>query len=500
MPVPNLLRWSMLRPVGGVLAALFIAGCVGPEVPRPSQVVAPSRASMRAYNPFVASDSGGHVYVSFYGQSPGEGYGLYFTRSLDGGATWLEKPVNLETAQPQKRRIGFHKLETDGKGNVYVTWPIEHEKRAHVWRTSEVKRRQSHDHGATWSEAPIIWAPKTLINYPSPWTGKDGELHVVWTEVVDGKGALLFNRTTQSGTAWLPSPIQIDHRRQDPPLEQPHSSFQPLPPAWPAIAHDAAGRIFVAWEERRGSSTGLYFNRSLDQGMTWVTADARVDRSTTEASVSRRPVIGTDGQGAVYMAWEDSRHGRFDIYLNRSLDLGGTWLAEDLQLNRDRPKTGSAIDPQVSADRQGRISVLWKEVSETSTSLRLTGSLDRGTSWFLRPRELVSQPDRTFLEAPRLGRSEEGHVYVTWAEYGPTKRAISFNRSTDQGESWLSHPLRLNDNGATYGVRLPRMSVDRGGTIYVVWSSTRSGGLDLFLNRSKDHGETWLPHELQVTR
>jgi hypothetical protein len=212
------------------------------------------------------------------------------------------------------------------------------------------------------------------------------------------------------------------------------------------------------------------------------------------------PVLRTDGHGAVYVAWEDSRHGRPDIFLNRSYDVGVTWMTEDIQLNRDRPKRGNARNPQLSFDRQGQIYVLWREFSDTSVSLHFTGSLDRGTTWFLRPRELVSRPDGTFLEAPRLARGQDGHVYAAWAEYATTTKTISFSRSFDQGDTWLSRPLQLNSNGATYDVRLPRMSADESGTIYVVWSGDRSGGLNLFLNRSTDHGATWLTREIQITR
>ena len=148
--------------------------------------------------------------------------------------------------------------------------------------------RLEHDSGATWSDPPVIWALNRLINYPNPWTGKDGELHIIWTGEEEGKTALFFNRTIQGGTAWLPSPTRIDHPEKGPSPEQSRSFGNPLPPAWPAVSQDLEGRLFVAWEEKRESSNGIYFNRSLDQGVTWLPKDARLDRSAKIGRASCR--------------------------------------------------------------------------------------------------------------------------------------------------------------------------------------------------------------------
>jgi len=491
------------RAAGAVLAALMLllTGCAVSETSRPETVARPSTpGSMRAMNPFAVSDPGGRVYVSFYGQVEGVGTGLYFTRSLDGGATWLPDPVRIEAAQPRNRRMGFHRLEADGKGNLYLIWSIEYERQAQRWRTSEVRRRHSGDYGATWSETPLVWAPNRLVNYPTARTGTGGELQIVYTAGDAGESGLFFDRTVQGGKSWLPSPIRIDRRTPDPSAEQSAESRQLLPPAWPAIAHDAGGRIYIAWEESRGFNAGIYFNRSLDQGATWLDHDLRLDRSTRRTSATRRPVISADEQGGIYVAWTDSRQGRLDVYLNRSLDMGGGWLTQDARLNPGSPDRGGAWNPEIATDSKGRIYVLWKEVADFGSALLFAASSDRGDAWFLRPRELVSRGQDTQLEGMRLADGGDGHVYAAWADYTSKKQAITFSRSSDEGETWLPHPRQLNADDARSGVRLPRMSADGGGGIYVVWSGDKSGGLHLFMNRSTDHGNTWLPQQVQITR
>jgi hypothetical protein len=314
------------------------------------------------------------------------------------------------------------------------------------------------------------------------------------------QGGLFFTRSIQGGTAWLPSPIRIDHPQPEPPAEESGSTPELRPPAWPAVALDAAGHIFVAWQEKRESSEAIYFNRSLDQGATWSREDIRLDHSPKKTSVARMPVLNIDGQGTIYAAWEDSRTGRKSIFLNRSLDHGTTWLTQDIQVNSNRPPRINAWNPLISSDRQGRAYVLWQEFVRDSASLFSTRSLDRGMTWAPEPRVLALRGDKTKLGVSLFGSDTDGHVYAVWSEYADKKNAIFFSRSSDQGEAWPPSAPPLNSEVAKFIARWPRVSLDGDGAIYVVWTSDRSGGLDLFMNRSTDHGKTWLAQEVQITR
>lgn len=496
------LNRSLRRISGTALLAFFMIGCAASDGSRIREAF-PTGApgSLSAFNPFIASDPGGRVYVSFYGQVGKEQPGLYVTRSWDGGRTWLPEPVNIETVQPLGRRIGFHRLESDGRGNVYLMWSIESTSGRNIWRTVEVKRRHSQDYGATWSKIPIVWTPGRVINYPTARTGKDGELQIVYVIENKPNAGLFFTRTIQGGTAWLPSPIRIDHPQPEPSDQESGLAPKPQPPAWPAVIHNAAGHILVAWQEKRGPSEAIYFNRSLDQGATWSQEDIRLDHSTKKSSVSRMPILSTDSQGTIYVAWQDSRLRGWSIFFNRSLDQGATWLTQDVQINMTRPERSNAWNPHISSDSQGRIYVLWLEaVRDDSVSLFFTRSLDRGTTWAFQPRALVSRGKGTKLGVTSLASNAGGHVYLVWGDYADQKEAVSFSRSSDQGETWQSPLPSLNSEAAGYGIRWPRMSADENGGIYVVWTGNRSGEVSLFMNRSTDHGATWLAQEVQVTR
>jgi hypothetical protein len=407
--------------------------------------------------------------------------------------------MNLETLQPQGKQIGFHKLETDGKGSVYVTWSIERQVEGGRWRTVEVRRRHSSDFGTTWTGDLLTWIPKGTINYPTPWTGPDGAMRMIWKGQENDTTGLFFSRTNQGSATWLPAPIRIDGPQSD---SVPAQSKEPAfsPPEWPDISRDQDGRLFVAWQQGRGNPLNIYFSQSLDSGATWLRPGIQVDTSQEKSSVSRIPHIATDGGGGVYVVWEDLRHKQVAIHFNRSVDLGATWLNEDIWLTSIRPEGVHAWAPIITSDRQGRVYVVWHEGVDYFDTLYFTSSPDRGITWLHRPRQLDHHGRDASSESARLANDDDGHVYVAWGEKGQTMESILFNHSSDAGETWLPRPLRLNSGGTKTRVRVPRMSVDGRGTVYVVWSSDRNGKLDLFLNRSTDHGATWLPQELQVTR
>ena len=499
MRVWPLLYRRLLHFVAIATAALVIASCATPQPPIPEKVTLAQDTSRRAWNPTVASDPGGRVYVSYYASPEGRAYGLYVTRSLDGGATWLAEPVNLETPQTRGKRIGFHKLETDGKGHVFVTWSIESEVAGGRWRTVELRRRHSSDFGTTWTGPAIAWIAQGTMTYPTPLTGPDGEMMVIWKGREESTSGLFFSRTSQGSTDWLPAPIRIDSPQPGSVLEGSQQAT-PSEPEWPDTSRDQEGRLFVAWQQVREPSARIHFDRSLDLGATWLTPDIRVDTSKEESSISRIPRIATDGRGGAYMIWEDFRSGQAAIHFNRSVDLGATWLREDIRLGPERPSGVNAFFPQITSDRQGRVYVVWHEGFEGFDTIHFTRSVDRGTTWLLRPRQVDHHGSDATSEAARLVNDDDGHVYVAWGEQGKTTTSVWFNHSSDAGETWLPRPIRLDSGGTKTRVRVPRMSVDGKGTIYVVWSGDRSGKLDLFLNRTTDHGETWLPQELQITR
>jgi hypothetical protein len=495
----------LVRPVGICLFAVLVAatglltaGCAGSPVVAPSPEAQEPPDLEQAWNPFVVVEPGGRIFITYYGGRGSSEYHLFFTRSVDGGATWLPEPVRLDTPPLPNGRIGFHRLETNGAGRVLVTWSIER-KEGGFWRVREVRHRQSPDAGASWSGEILRMPFPEKSNYPTPQAGRDGELNLLWVEGAEPGVAPRFTRTTGGGMAWATTSVTLPSI--DSAAEKQQGGPSRREGAWPFLAVGPNGALYAVWQETSPQGTDILFDRSQDSGSTWMDPSVRLNTPPPQgAFTSRIPVAATDGTGGVYVIWEDSRHNTTDLYFNRSLDGGATWLDRDLWLTAVRPPRAAASSPILHADLSGRLYLLWTDIREAPNSLYFNRSLDRGANWLLRPMRLDHHGPEAITWAPRLANDEVGHVYAAWWEgKEATKGSIRFNRSDDHGATWLEREQTLESGQGKDGPRFPWLTVDTQGGVYVVWSSDRRGRYQLYLNRSTDHGKTWLPQDILIT-
>ncbi len=155
--------------------------------------------------------------------------------------------------------------------------------------------------------------------------------------------------------------------------------------------------------------------------------DMRVDHAPVGATVSKSQIAASSS--SIYVTWEDARNGLGDVFLTYSRDGGGTWRNADVQINTTTGAAGSG-DPDMVVS---------------------------GSS-----------------------------VYVVYDGDG----GVRFNRSLDDGATWLVADLLL----APLGSSLPVIA-ESGSTVYVVYrrASSPSFNNDLYFRRSLDSGATWQP-------
>jgi len=134
---------------------------------------------------------------------------IYFTRSTDGGATWLQPPV-LVRESPDNGQLYDSKIAVDAQGIIYITWCHNHDGNGCALFLS-----RSVDGGATWLE-PVQVAPglRHLLSWDQACSlaVRDGNLYFAWGDSVAGEGRhILFTRSTDGGTTWSP-PVPADDR------------------------------------------------------------------------------------------------------------------------------------------------------------------------------------------------------------------------------------------------------------------------------------------------
>lgn len=258
-----------------------------------------------------------------------------------------------------------------------------------------------------------------------------------------------------------------------------------------------------------GANNDNYY-RSEDTGRTWTSHIL-----TSGYGVWGDPVISVDTAGHFY-------------FFHLSNPPGGNWIDRIVcQKSTDRGKTWNngtytglngvkAQDKEWCViDRKNNIMYLtWTQFDrygstspKDSSLILFSKSADAGNTWSqpLRINKVAGDcidDDKTVEGAtPAIGPN--GEVYVSWA--GPN--GLVFNRSKDQGETWLKEEIKIDPMPGGWNYAIPGLMRANGlpvtacdtskglfqGTIYVNWSDQRNGttNTDIWLSKSTDGGDTW---------
>jgi len=160
------------------------------------------------------------------------------------------------------------------------------------------------------------------------------------------------------------------------------------------------------------------------------------------------------------------------------------------------------------------IYVTWTQFDEYGTSdptkfsnIMFSKSLDAGETWSPAKQineisgDCIDSGNTTEGAVPAVGPN--GEIYVAWS--GPA--GIVFDKSLDQGETWLDNDIFVSDQPGGWDFNIPGINrcnglpitccdisnTDTRGTIYVNWSDQRNGedDTDVWIAKSTDGGETW---------
>jgi BNR repeat-like domain len=313
-------------------------------------------------------------------------------------------------------------VSADGKGHVYVVWADE---RTEAGTGSPRGRSAGHriyfnrsdDHGATWLAQDIklsgaaIGGGRVMQAWPQIRSDDQGHVYVIWFDTRHDGGSVYFRASDDFGQTWREE-LRVKGEGGD--VE---GAMQ--------LAADDRGHLYVAWADNRDGEYGIYLVASADHGRTW-SKEMRLDVAKAKASRASLPTLAADPSGHVYVAWQDARHGGWDIYLNMSSDFGKTWRTEGVRLNAGPPGEAEAQLAQIALDGKGTIAVAWQE--------------DRGHD------------------------QQEG-IYLTW--------------STDFGKTWLNREIRADEQQSGGAAVKPQLAVLQDGVVVLAWEVTRHDRKDI---------------------
>jgi len=255
----------------------------------------------------------------------------------------------------------------------------------------------------------------------------------------------------------------------------------------PQIAVDAAGNIYMAWEDETANNSNILFRRST--GATFLPTSAPKQVSDS-AGCSFDPVMAVDAAANINIVWQDSPDCRFrtsNIFFSRSTD-GGITFSTPTNLSATM-NTALFSVPQIAVDTAGNINVVW-ESDTGNLAIWFSGSSDGGATFSLP--KIVSTSNTGGSVNPQIAVDKNGNINVVWEDDIAGHSDISFSRSTDNGTSFsfpmnLSNPLGNPLGNCIANSNTPRIGLDIAAKINVVWSNDCGGNFDIYLSRSVDN-------------
>jgi hypothetical protein len=258
----------------------------------------------------------------------------------------------------------------------------------------------------------------------------------------------------------------------------------------PHLAAGAPGEVYVLWEDTRHGKVDLFFNRSLDGGESWLEADVQVNTGVIPSLHLAAPILRCDRRGNIYVVWRDEAEGFVAFYVNSSHDRGSTWFETPVAITA--VSTAEKAAPDLVCDDTGSLLLGWCELQAGVPGIYVNTSVDHGATWQWENQYLGRPLVGSRLPRPALALSPTGAAFAAWL----TSAGVLFARSHDQGRSWEAAPQRLPTGG--YPTQ-PQMHIDRFGHLYIVWQAVAADASAFFsLRTSADDGATFV--ETRVPR
>jgi hypothetical protein len=254
--------------------------------------------------------------------------------------------------------------------------------------------------------------------------------------------------------------------------------------------------VYAVWEDNPDGQKDIYCNRSLDGGETWLGA-VRLDRNPAGLSRSDEPRIYAEG-GRVCVIWRDWRNsfaGSFNIYCNRSVDSGATWLENDVQINVAGQTSFPPSPPPTLSGNGENLVVGYCDTTGSINQCYVNHSTDGGATWAATDVPLGQSATTTvFPKSPQFARAGN-RIYAVWSDSRNGNEDVFVARSSDGGASWGLQQRVDHDAGGAFA-REPVIAA-YGTDISVAWHDFRNFQ-NVYYNRSTDGGVTWGAVDVRV--
>jgi len=200
------------------------------------------------------------------------------------------------------------------------------------------------------------------------------------------------------------------------------------------------------------------------------------------------PAVLETNDRTLWIFWSRKTVDRYNLFYTTSANEGASW-SQETQLTVDHSADTGVSVCQAS---DGTIWVVWASDRGGNYDLYYKTSSDLGASW-------SNDTQLTFYSGrdlkPVVRQMSDASVWVLWSSDRSGGYDLYLKISYDNGSSW-GDEIRLTTDPSLD--KMPSLAQMSDNAIWVVWASDRTGNYDLYYKTSSDLGASW-SSDVQLT-
>jgi hypothetical protein len=257
-----------------------------------------------------------------------------------------------------------------------------------------------------------------------------------------------------------------------------NSSSNNLSKGHPATVRDSAGNIWVAWHAGTVSSSGMKRGIYVGKLPAGTNNFGTSVREANNPSDRCNAALAIDAYDKLYLAWQDNRLKKWDIYMSTSVD-GINWSTETKVTDSDN----NAVNPVIAIDHSmpPKAYIAWQDDRSGNQEIYIASSSDGFAT------ETTSKitSDSSDHINPAIAVDSANTVYVVWADSRNGSSDI-YGAASNNGP-WANVPIVTKPGNQTN----PAIATEAAGTIlHLLWVDDTAGNKDIYYAASNGLPET----------
>lgn len=326
--------------------------------------------------------------------------GIYIQKSTDGGMSWSDPYIAIDSVQgvfEDKQWMTLDRTSGPTNGNIYISW-------TRFSDITEILLVTSTDGSETYSD-PAYVSDDYGVQWSVPTVGAGGEVFVAWLQFYYPTRGIFLDVSTDQGRTFGQDQLIVPTT-----VSQDYINGEILVIAYPALNSDVSllspylGNLYIAFMDENATDMDIFFMKSEDNGASWSEPIRLNDDPEHNGADQFHPWITVDETGVIHAIFYDRRlddqNMLFDLFYTKSEDAGETWLPNErittVSSDPSDARLAGLIGEYIGLDAwQGEVQMVWTDTRNGnqdvfSGRMSPTGIED----------DIVSVPGRLRLQTP----------------------------------------------------------------------------------------------------